>query len=168
MKVPWSNQLGVRIKDGRYYKFTGFRDQDVATVTSFLQSSCGIAPEKKQLSVSEKNWGEVDLNGNMLTFLVGSKQAFEVSLADVSQTQLQGKNDVILEFHVDGTTGANEKDSLMEISFHIPNSNTQFVGDENRPSAQVFRDKIMSMADVGAGGEESVVTFEGIAILTPR
>lgn len=26
----------------------------------------------------------------------------------------------------------------------------------------------MSMADVGAGGEESVVTFEGIAILTPR
>lgn len=44
----------------------------------------------------------------MLTFLVGSKQAFEVSLADVSQTQLQGKNDVMLEFHVDDTTGANE------------------------------------------------------------
>lgn len=44
----------------------------------------------------------------MLSFLVGNKQAFEVSLADVSQTQLQGKNDVILEFHVDDTTGANE------------------------------------------------------------
>lgn len=44
----------------------------------------------------------------MLTFLVGSKQAFEVSLADVSQIQLQGKNDVMLEFHVDDTTGANE------------------------------------------------------------
>lgn len=40
--------------------------------------------------------------------MVGSKQGFEVSLADVSQTQLQGKNDVILEFHVDDTTGANE------------------------------------------------------------
>lgn len=46
--------------------------------------------------------------GNTLTFLVGSKQAFEVSLADVSQTQLQGKNDVTLEFHVDDTAGANE------------------------------------------------------------
>ena len=44
----------------------------------------------------------------MLSFMVGSKQAFEVSLADVAQTQLQGKNDVILEFHVDDTTGANE------------------------------------------------------------
>ncbi|XP_057519671.1 FACT complex subunit SSRP1-like isoform X2 [Amaranthus tricolor] len=102
----------------------------------------------------------------MLAFMVGSKQAFEVSLADVSQTQMQGKNDVLLEFHVDDTTGANEKDSLMEISFHIPNSNTHFVGDENRPSAQVFHDKIMSMADVDA--EEAVVTFDGIAVLTPR
>ncbi|KAJ9683614.1 hypothetical protein PVL29_019260 [Vitis rotundifolia] len=168
MKVPRTNQLGVRVKDGLYYKFTGFRDQDVTNLTNFFQHSCGINPEEKQLSVSGRNWGEVDLNGNMLTFLVGSKQAFEASLADVSQTQMQGKNDVILEFHVDDTTGANEKDSLMEISFHIPNSNTQFVGDENRPPAQVFRDKIMSMADVGAGGEEAVVTFEGIAILTPR
>ncbi|VVA20157.1 PREDICTED: FACT complex subunit [Prunus dulcis] len=168
MKVPRTNQLGVRIKDGLYYKFIGFRDQDVTSLTNYFQNTCGLTPEEKQLSVSGRNWGEVDLSGNMLTFLVDTKQAFEVSLADVSQTQLQGKNDVILEFHVDDTTGANEKDSLMEISFHIPNSNTQFVGDENRPPAQVFRDKIMSMADVGAGGEDAVVTFESIAILTPR
>ncbi|KAK9669639.1 hypothetical protein RND81_13G145600 [Saponaria officinalis] len=161
MKVPRTNQLGVRSKDGLYYKFIGFRDQDVANLTSFFRSNYGMTPEEKQLSVNGHNWGEVDFNGNMLTFLVGSKQAFELSLADVAQTQMQGKNDVLLEFHVDDTTGANEKDSLMEISFHIPNSNTQFVGDENRPSAQ-----IMSMADVDA--EEAVVTFDGIAILTPR
>ncbi|XP_010029288.2 FACT complex subunit SSRP1 [Eucalyptus grandis] len=168
MKVPRTNQLGVRTKDGLHYKFTGFRDPDVISLTNFFQNTCGLTPEEKQLSVSGRNWGEVDLSGNMLTFLVGSKQAFEVSLADVSQTQLQGKNDVILEFHVDDTTGANEKDSVMEITFHVPNSNTQFVGDENRPPAQVFRDRIMSVADVGAGGEDAVVTFEGIAILTPR
>jgi hypothetical protein len=48
------------------------------------------------------------ISGNMLSFNVGSKEAFEVSLADVSQTQLQGKTDVVLEFHVDDTTGANE------------------------------------------------------------
>jgi len=45
--------------------------------------------------------------GNMLSFLVGggNKQAFEISIADVSQTQMQGKNDVMLQFHVDDTTG---------------------------------------------------------------
>lgn len=48
------------------------------------------------------------LPGNMLSFVVGGKQAFEVSIADVSQTQMMGKNDVVLEFHVDDTTGANE------------------------------------------------------------
>ncbi|KAF7144058.1 hypothetical protein RHSIM_Rhsim05G0106500 [Rhododendron simsii] len=191
MKVPRSNQLGVKIKDDLNYKFTGFRDQifpflyvmatltlrvhtlqDVASLTTFFQSTFGIAPKEKQLSVSGRNWGEVDLNGkcilfalvlsspiqfvllnfvgNILTFLVGSKQAFE---------QYPYTND---------SFSWSQKDSLMVISFHIPNSNTQFVGDENRPPAQVFRDKILSMADVGAGGEESVVTFEGIAILTPR
>ncbi|XP_071706635.1 FACT complex subunit SSRP1-like [Rutidosis leptorrhynchoides] len=168
MKVPRSNQLAVLIKDGLKYKFIGFRDQDVVSLTNFFQNSCNIIPEEKQLSVSGKNWGELDIDGNMLSFLVGSKQAFEISLADVSQTQLQGKTDVILEFHVDDTTGANEKDTLMEMSFHIPGSNTQFVGDENRPPAQVFREKIMSMADVGGGGEEAVVTFDTITILTPR
>ncbi|KAG6741711.1 hypothetical protein POTOM_054989 [Populus tomentosa] len=161
MKVPRTNQLSVLIKGGPWYKFTGFRDQDLSTLTNYFQSH-GKTPEEKQLSVSGCNWGEVDLNGNMLTFLVGSKQAFEVSLADVSQ--MQGKNDVILEFHVDDTTGANEKDSLMELSFHIPNNNTQYIGDENHPPAQVFRDLIVQRADVGAGGEEAVVTFEGIAI----
>nr|GMD57207.1 FACT complex subunit SSRP1 [Ipomoea batatas] len=69
--------------------------------------------KEKQLSVNGKNWGEVDLTGNTLTFLVGSKQVFEISLADVSQSHLQAKNDVMLEFHVDDTIGANEKDSLL-------------------------------------------------------
>ncbi|KAI3680319.1 hypothetical protein L2E82_50419 [Cichorium intybus] len=36
-----------------------------------------------------------------------------------------------------------EKDSFMEISFHIPNDNTQFVGDENRPPAQVLCEEMM-------------------------
>ena len=46
--------------------------------------------------------------GNMLCFNVGSKEAFQVSLADVSQSQMQGKTDVVLDFHVDDTTGNNE------------------------------------------------------------
>ncbi|XP_065879503.1 FACT complex subunit SSRP1-like [Euphorbia lathyris] len=167
MKVPRTNQLGIRIKQGLLYKFTGFRDQDLPNMTNFFQSNCGIAIEEKQLSVTGRNWGEIELNGNMLTFMTGAKQVFEVSLAEVSQTQLQGKNDVLLEFHVDDTAGANEKDALMEMSFHVPSNNTQFIGDENRPAAQVLRDSIISKADVDVF-EEAVVTFDGVAILTPR
>lgn len=35
MKVPRSNQLGVRIKDGLFYKFTGFRDQVICVCFYF-------------------------------------------------------------------------------------------------------------------------------------
>ncbi|KAK1353040.1 hypothetical protein POM88_052878 [Heracleum sosnowskyi] len=97
-----------------------------------------------------------------------SKKGFKYKFTGFrDQTQLQGTNDVMLEFHADNTTGATEKDSLMEISFHIPDSNTHFVGDENCPPAQIFRNKILSMSDITPGGEEPVFTLEGIAILTP-
>lgn len=168
-RVPRGYQLGIKLKAGLNIKLAGFREQDVGNLTTFMTNTIGLTPEDKQLSVSGRNWGEVDLDGNMLAFLVGSKQAFEVSLADVSQAQLQGRTDVVLEFHVDDTTGANEKDSLIELSFHVPNTNTTFTGDEARPPAQIFRDKIMQMADVGVGPSgESVVVFEDVAVLTPR
>lgn len=38
-------------------------------MTNFFQNTCGITPEEKQLSVSGRNWGEVDLNGQSCSFL---------------------------------------------------------------------------------------------------
>ncbi|KAM0865646.1 hypothetical protein ACQ4PT_043144 [Festuca glaucescens] len=117
----------------------GFRP-DVSNLTNFMQKNMSISPDEKQLAVSGHNWGMVDLDGSMLTFMVGSKQAFQVFLADVSQTQMQGKTDVLLEFHVDDTTGANE----------------------------LFWKAILEETDGSSSSEEAVVTFDGIAILTPR
>ncbi|KAI5074178.1 hypothetical protein GOP47_0010139 [Adiantum capillus-veneris] len=167
-RVPRGYQLGVRLKAGSNVKFNGFKEQDVSTLSNFMSINLGVVPEDKPLSVSGRNWGQADLNGNMLSFEVGGKQAFELSLADVSQTQLQGKNDVLLEFHVDDTTGANEKDCLMEMSFHVPTTNTTYVGDDNNPPAQVFCDKILSMADVASSAAEAVAVFREVTILTPR
>ncbi|CAM0957468.1 unnamed protein product [Alopecurus aequalis] len=171
MKIPRSYQLSVGTKEGIRYMFKGFKERaakhDVSNLTNFIQNNTEITRKEKQLSVSGHNWGAVDINGNMLSFNVGSKEAFEVSLADVSQTQLQGKTDVALEIHVDDTSGANEKDSLMDLSFDVPTSNTQFVGDEERPSAHIIWQKILAPPYVGSS-EEAVATFEGIGVLTPR
>ncbi|PAN17576.1 hypothetical protein PAHAL_3G141600 [Panicum hallii] len=168
MRIPKSYQLSVGTREGLSYRFFGFREQDVSGLTNFIQKSTGITPEEKQLSISGHNWGGIAINGNVLCFNVGSKEAFEVSLADVSQSQMQGKTDVVLEFHVDDTTGANEKDSLMDLSFHVPTSNTQFVGDEHRTSAQMLWQAISVQIDGGGSSETAVATFDGIAILTPR
>ncbi|XP_066363409.1 FACT complex subunit SSRP1-B isoform X2 [Miscanthus floridulus] len=159
MRIPKSYQLSVGTKEGLCYRFFGFREQDVSNLTNFIEKSTGITPEEKQLSVTGHNWGGIEINGNMLCFNVGSKEAFEVSLADVAQTQMQGKTDVVLEFH---------KDSLMDLSFHVPTSNTQFIGDEHRTSAQMLWQAISVEIDGGGSSEMAVVTFDGIAILTPR
>lgn len=31
-----------------------------------------------------------------------------------------------------------QKDTLMELSFHVPSTNATYIGDEERPSAQVW------------------------------
>lgn len=39
MKVPRTNQLGVRTRDGLKYKFTGFRDQVLLSTKNLVLSS---------------------------------------------------------------------------------------------------------------------------------
>lgn len=167
-RVPKGFQLGVKLKAGRDVKFNGFRESDMASLGSFFMANMGITAEEKPLAISGRNWGDATLEGNSVAFTVGGKHAFDVSISDVSQTQMQGKNEVMLEFHVDDTTGANEKDTLMELSFHIPTTNTTYLGDEERPPAQIFREKILSMGDVGPSGAEAIALFEEVHILTPR
>jgi len=108
MRIPKSYQLSVGTREGLCYRFFGFCEQDVTGLTNFILKRTGITPEEKQLSISVHNWGGIAINGNMLCFNVDSKEAFQVSLADVSQSQMQGKTDVVLDFHVDDTTGNNE------------------------------------------------------------
>lgn len=37
-----------------------------------IANTIGLATEDKKLSISGQNWGEVDLDGNMLSFFMGS------------------------------------------------------------------------------------------------
>lgn len=45
--------------------------QDVTSLNTFFQSNFATTPEEKQLSVSGKNWGEVDLNGTCIFYQSG-------------------------------------------------------------------------------------------------
>jgi hypothetical protein len=40
--------------------------QDVSNLTNFMTNTIGLTPDDKQLSVSGRNWGEVDLDGLFL------------------------------------------------------------------------------------------------------
>jgi len=50
MKVPRTNQLGVQIKDGLYYKFTGFRDQVTLSASSNVHFHTVVIEKRIQTS----------------------------------------------------------------------------------------------------------------------
>jgi len=56
----------------------------------------------------------------------------------------------------------------MDLSFHVPTSNTQFVGDDHRTSAQMLWQATSVQIDGGGSSETVVATFNEIAILAPR
>ncbi|KAM7273370.1 hypothetical protein ACFE04_028034 [Oxalis oulophora] len=67
MKLPVrrTNQLAVRAKEyNGYYRFRGFSDQDVISLTEFFQNNYGITPQTWKPSTTSRNAGHLDLSGN--------------------------------------------------------------------------------------------------------
>jgi len=169
-KVSRGCQLIVKDKGGHSHKFHGFRDADLETLKAFSSSTLGKEIESRAMSISGHNWGEAQIDGHNLAFNVGGKTAFDVPLGEVSQVATQGKNEVQLEFNQDDTMGANDKDSLVEISFFIPPTSAKYPGDEENPSSKVFLEALQEKVEVGDGGAagEAVCTFDEVGIITPR
>ena len=86
-----------------------------------------------ELSLKGYNWGDTEFSSSTLSFNVAKKQAFELPLSKVSNTNLGTKGEVAVEFVVgdgssgkDGGIGGNgtgkkgEGDCLVEMRFYVP------------------------------------------------
>jgi structure-specific recognition protein 1 len=166
-------------------KFHGFRESDVTPLREHFASFFpALAVGTSEVAVSGKNWGEAAVRGNQLVFSVANKPAFNVDCADISAVSQQGKTDVLLEFAVDDTSGAAEKDALFELSFHVPLTNTTHVppeaadgaaggvdGEDAAPvaaPAKVLADALLARASVGPVTGEPIALFSEVAVLIPR
>lgn len=99
----------------------------------FLSVNFGKNVETQKMAVNGWNWGKVSFGGRRsrfeskenshflfllaanLSFEVDHKQAFEVPLKNVSNSN-KGKNEITLQFH----QADDAKVSLMEIRFYVP------------------------------------------------
>jgi len=83
------------------------------------------------------------------------------------------KQKVSLEFTIDDTGSAMEKDTLLDITFFVPDSSKVHgvPGDEDTavlPAASLTKD-LLAKADVGAAaGDTAIATFTDVACLVPR
>ncbi|GJU65769.1 FACT complex subunit SSRP1, partial [Tanacetum coccineum] len=92
---------------------------------------------------------------------------YETPLTDVIDIETMGKN-VQLSFHIDDTFGATQADRMMDMTFSIPNTFSQFCGVKGSTPAIEFKKKVMSMDCVRLGGKDPVATFERLIFLSPR
>ena len=126
VRIPRGVMLSVRHKAGNATQFLGFNSKDVEPLKDFIMENFALEVYDRTVCVNGRNWGEAEIDGAMLSFLVSNKPAFEVSLGDVSNVQLVGKDQVQVSFHVDDTT--REKDSLVELSLYVPPTNSTYPG----------------------------------------
>lgn len=104
------------------------------------------------------NWGNVNFKGDVLSFDINDKTAFEVSISNVSQCN-QGKNEITLEFHQNDDAPV----SLMEMRFHIPTTESS----ETDP-VENFYNNIIKKASVLSVSGDAIAIFNEIQCLTPR
>lgn len=104
------------------------------------------------------NWGNVNFKGDVLSFDINDKTAFEVSISNVSQCN-QGKNEITLEFHQNDDAPV----SLMEMRYHIPTTESS----ETDP-VENFYNNIIKKASVLSVSGDAIAIFNEIQCLTPR
>ncbi|KAK3260895.1 hypothetical protein CYMTET_30172 [Cymbomonas tetramitiformis] len=173
-KVAGGFQLIFRENKGGTYKFGGFRDQDLRQLKEFISSNFEKEVVERPVSVAGHNWGEAVIRGTALSFNPGQNAsssstapyAFEINLTDVAQATTQGKNKVLLEFHEDEKSG--DKDSLVDLSFYVPQTSKLYTGTEETLAAQLFRERILEQADIGVSVDQAIASFSEITCLVPR
>lgn len=149
--------LRIFLKNGSLHRFTGFKD-DEKKIAEFFKTNYKLDMLEKELSMRGWNWGNVNFKGDVLSFNIGEKTAFEIPLSNVSQCNT-GKNEITLEFHQNDDAPV----SLMEMRYHIPSTETS----DNDP-VDAFYQKVINKASVLSLSGDAIAIFREIQCLTPR
>uniref|UniRef100_A0A4W5NNQ1 FACT complex subunit SSRP1 n=1 Tax=Hucho hucho TaxID=62062 RepID=A0A4W5NNQ1_9TELE len=135
---------------------------DFEKISEYFKSHYKVELSEKELCVKGWNWGTAKFSGPLLSFEVSDSPAFEIPLASVSQCAT-GKNEVTLEFHQNDEAEV----SLMEVRFYVPPGDTATTEEGPEP-VEVFRDSVLSKADVIQATGDAVCIFKELQCLTPR
>lgn len=157
--MKFVGHFGIRLflANGTLHRFTGFKE-DEKKIAEFFKKHYKLDMLEKELSMRGWNWGTVNFKGDVLSFNIGEKTAFEIPCSNVSQCT-PGKNEVTLEFHQTDDAPV----SLMEMRYHIPaveSSDTDPVDD--------FYQNVIKKASVLSLSGDAIAIFREIQCLTPR
>ena len=138
-------------KEQAVIQMDGFDQEDFDRISKAFKIWYGINLESKEHALRGWNWGKAEFGRAELAFNVQNRPAFEIPYSEIANTNLAGKNEIAVEFNVDGESqlnGANghkpattknrgrkaaaARDQLVEMRFYIPGTlSKQEVKEEN-------------------------------------
>lgn len=97
----------IGFKNAAYGEFKNWGEEYDKTTTKIETNTIGY------------NWGNFNVKNACLEFQVQDKPVFEIPYSSISQSVIQGKQEVALEFHQDDTTNP-EHETLIEMRIWVP------------------------------------------------
>lgn len=175
-------EIRIQTKTKGAIQLDGFDSEEFNALKTEFDNYYNVPLEVREHSLRGWNWGKADFGRNEMSFDVAGKPAFEISYADVSNSNLAGKNEVTVEFNLQSP---NERlkagDELVEIRFFVPgtvvnktedgeknNDDDVQITEEEQSAATAFYEALKEKADIGDVAGEAIVSLPDIMFLTPR
>ena len=141
-KASKGYEIKIFTRDNKVIQLDGFEEEDHDRATKAFKIWYGVTLESREHALRGWNWGKADFGRAELSFNVQNRPAFEIPYSEISNTNLAGKNEIAVEFHLgaenqtNGTNGsangeapktknrgrkaAAARDELVEMRFYIP------------------------------------------------
>jgi structure-specific recognition protein 1 len=125
-RAIWSHasrgySLKIILRNSNSIILDGFDESQQEKVAASMKDHFNVTVENREHSLRGWNWGKAKFEGNELVFQVGTRPGFEVPLSKVSNTNLVGKTEVAVEFHLRKEGEKREQgDELVEMRFYVP------------------------------------------------
>eukprot|EP01097_Dermamoeba_algensis_P003907 TRINITY_DN263_c0_g2_i1.p1 TRINITY_DN263_c0_g2~~TRINITY_DN263_c0_g2_i1.p1 ORF type:complete len:647 (-),score=230.38 TRINITY_DN263_c0_g2_i1:220-2160(-) len=163
LRVGVRFQLKVILKGGSHVKFSGLKQNDKENLENFFKKHFNLSLKTIDVSCSGENFGEATFEGNILSYKINGKLAFEIPMTDVSQSVNQ-KNEVMMEFFQDDTQA--EECSLLEMRLVIPTIGTH--AEDEPTAAEKFHKQVIQKADIQNTTGKGIALLSNLPVLNPR
>lgn len=177
-------EIKLTQKNGTILRFDGLSEEDFDRAASTLQEKYKLELIQEEHALKGWNWGTTEFRGSELAFHVNSKNAFDLPLQYITNTNLTGKQEVSVEFELPGEDDGDNRDAkkaargvdqMVEVRFYVPGTLAKDEDDaddddnaEEISAAQAFYDTLKDKADVGEVAGNAIAAFQDAVLLTPR
>eukprot|EP01006_Ploeotia_vitrea_P053291 TRINITY_DN67774_c10_g1_i1.p1 TRINITY_DN67774_c10_g1~~TRINITY_DN67774_c10_g1_i1.p1 ORF type:complete len:419 (+),score=219.08 TRINITY_DN67774_c10_g1_i1:51-1259(+) len=177
--VQWVQQrdgyvLRVHMTAGGAVSFSGLGESEAERVRAFSRDALAKDVEEVKLATNGWNFGRFEFTKTSMQFLADDKQVFEVPLSSISQSVIQGRSEVAIEFEADDV--ANREDEVLtEMRVWVPanpedgeEDGDDADGKDKETAVAEFNRQIIEAADIAVNRDKSIASFSELLFTVPR